>query len=91
MSVNARNAWQDPRRMQNCPLWDMSILRLTVHTALSRLASFLAGVVVLVSLASGLLSLAVVNSIIQFLGYPVSCVSPLWRGEACWQKQRVTQ
>lgn len=53
--------------------------------------SFLAGVVVLVSLASGLLSLAVVNSIIQFLGYPVSCVSPLWRGEACWQKQRVTQ
>lgn len=53
--------------------------------------SLLADVVVLVSLASRLLCLAVVNSIIQFLGYPVSCVSPLWRGEACWQTQRLTQ
>lgn len=52
--------------------------------------SLLAEVVVLVSLASRLSCVAVV-SIIQFLGYPVSCVNLLWRGEACWQKQRVTQ
>ena len=53
--------------------------------------SLLAEVVVLVSLASRLSCVAIVSSIIQFLGYPVSCVSVLWRGEACWQKQRVTQ
>lgn len=80
MSVNARDAWQDPRRMQNCPLWDMSILRLTVSTALSRLARLPLYLLKLWYLSASLPGSCV--CIIQFLGYPVSCVSPLWRGKS---------